>query len=143
MMVSWNTFTQLANPTVNYGTNPGMLNMVANSTTSLTYNTSRTYNNHVLLSGLKPNTLYYYVVSYTNCANCAYLPTYKFTTARAVADYSPLTMAFVADMGVMGDQGLSTYPAPLGGSLNVPGQPLTVIGSNASNTIQSLLQMKE
>lgn len=60
MHVSWNTYSQLSKPTVRYGTSPHNLNMEASSNISVTYQTSTTYNNHVKITGLEPDTLYYY-----------------------------------------------------------------------------------
>jgi acid phosphatase type 7 len=61
MMVSWNTYGQVENPTVKYGLNPKDLDSEASSTISVTYNTSLTYNNHVKITGLMPDTTYYYM----------------------------------------------------------------------------------
>jgi hypothetical protein len=44
MTVSWNTFSQLTNPTVRYGLDTSM-SQTASSTVSVTYQTSLTYNN--------------------------------------------------------------------------------------------------
>ncbi|KAM0747422.1 Metallo-dependent phosphatase [Meredithblackwellia eburnea MCA 4105] len=136
MTVSWSTFIHLEQPQVAYGLKPDKLNMIANSTLSTTYPTSRTWNNHVKLQNLQPGTKYYYRVSYTNCAYCAYLPTYSFTTARAKGDPTPFTFAAFADLGLMGHDGLSTRMGPLANS----SRPL---GANETNTIQSLLQLKD
>ncbi|KAK5006943.1 hypothetical protein LTR60_005842, partial [Cryomyces antarcticus] len=64
--VSWNTFAQLQNPAVRYGTNPQALNQIASSSVSITYPTSLTHNNHVTISGLEPDTLYYYQPANSN-----------------------------------------------------------------------------
>lgn len=45
MMVSWNTFSRIKKPTVRYGYSPNALVHSASSRTSVTYNTSLTYNN--------------------------------------------------------------------------------------------------
>jgi hypothetical protein len=58
MYVSWNTFMKLSNPTVKYGLTPNHLNESASSNVSITYPTSLTYNNHVKVTGLKPDTTY-------------------------------------------------------------------------------------
>jgi hypothetical protein len=47
MTVSWNTFSQLSNPTVRYGLDPS-LSQTASSSVSVTYQTSLTYNNREL-----------------------------------------------------------------------------------------------
>ena len=60
MTVSWSSFKQIDTPTVYYGTDPRNLSQIATSNESTTYETSRTYNNHVTLSGLQPGTKYWY-----------------------------------------------------------------------------------
>jgi acid phosphatase type 7 len=60
-MARWNTYNQVAKPTVKYGFSPYNLEFTASSTVSVTYNTSSTYNNHVKLTGLLPYTTYYYM----------------------------------------------------------------------------------
>ncbi|KAG0658499.1 hypothetical protein C6P46_005742 [Rhodotorula mucilaginosa] len=137
MTVSWNTFSLIDQPMVWYGLNPGKLDMYASSNDSRTYNTSRTWNNHVKITGLEPGTEYYYRVSGTNGANAAYLPTYKFKTARLAGDDKPLTIATFGDLGLMGRDGLSTRTGPIGGD------NYTALGASETNTIRSLLQMKD
>lgn len=61
MVVSWNTYSKLERPTVRYGRTPWALTHSASSNISITYPTSTTYNNHVKITGLEPNTLYYYL----------------------------------------------------------------------------------
>lgn len=119
------------------GTDPSNLDQQASSSESTTYPTSRTYNNHVKLTGLKPGTKYYYKVSYTNAPAAAYRPTYSFTTARAPGDTTPYSIAIFGDLGLMGDDGLSTKTGPIGGD------NYTVIPDGAMNTIQSLLAAKD
>ena len=126
--VSWNTFAQLSNPTVQYGTDPRKLDMVASSNVSITYPSSRTFNNHVKLTGLESFTKYYYKVQYLNCLNCAYRQLGEFTTARAAGDTSSFKVAIVADMGTMGPSGLSEFA------------PQLPLGANETNAIQSMLQ---
>lgn len=136
MTVSWSTFEQLPNPQVFYGLSPGDLSLLAENGTSTTYPTSRTWNNHVKLSGLKSGTVYFYRVSYTNCAYCAYRPTYSFKTALAAGDHTPFAMATIADLGLMGHDGLSTKTGPLA-TVN------RALYSNETNTIQSLNALKD
>lgn len=81
MTVSWSTFVPIANPQVSCeyrvslssyvthavgeidGLSPDALNTVIDaSEPSTTYNTSRTWNNHVKITGLQPATKYYYKV---------------------------------------------------------------------------------
>ncbi|KAM6493398.1 Metallo-dependent phosphatase-like protein [Amanita muscaria] len=124
MVVSWNTFSKLSRPTVRYGREPKALAHTAFSTVSVTYPTSLTYNNHVKLTGLQPNTQYYYLPEFSNST----VP-YTFKTSRAAGDDTPYTVAFVADLGLIGPDGLTTSVGT--GAAN----PL---GPNDSNTIQSI-----
>ena len=155
MTVSWSTYAQLDTPQVWYGESPIALTEVATGK-STTYPTSRVYDNHVKLTGLKSNTKYWYRTSYQlssfsifasvsavspsnfcrNCAGCAYRPTDTFTTAREAGDEAAFTVAVVIDLGLMGADGLSTKVGPYGSA----GSPL---GPNDLNTIQSLIENKE
>ncbi|KAK9235902.1 Metallo-dependent phosphatase-like protein [Lipomyces kononenkoae] len=125
MYVSWNTYTEIQNPTVYYGQNVWNLSNTATGT-SITHPSSLTWNNHVKITGLQPDTQYYYIVSNTNCYNCSELAPYTFTTARTAGDHTPYTAAVVIDLGVMGPNGESVksdYPK---------------LTANDSNTMQSL-----
>jgi hypothetical protein len=135
MTVSWSTHAQLDTPQVWYGESPIALTNVATGD-STTYPTSRVYDNHVKLTGLKPNTKYWYRTSYQNCAGCAYRSTDTFTTAREAGDETAFTVAVVIDLGLMGADGLSTKVGPYGDAAN----PL---GPNDLNTIQSLIENKD
>lgn len=132
MTVSWNTFAKLPNPTVKYGRDPNHLSSTAYGF-STTYPTSRTYNNHVLLTNLDPDTKYYYLVSNSNCYNCSSIPEYSFTTARQAGDDTPFTAAVVVDMGTMGALGLSD---------SVGSGAANPLGPNDTNTVQSLVQFQ-
>lgn len=57
--ISWNTFEKISNPTVHFAEEPFFLYRTASSQDSTTYSTSLTYNNHVKLNGLLPDTQYY------------------------------------------------------------------------------------
>ncbi|KUJ16457.1 Metallo-dependent phosphatase [Mollisia scopiformis] len=127
MMVSWNTFSQLTNPTVSYGLSPNALTQTASSSVSVTYPTSLTYNNHVNITGLAPFTTYYYLPQYSNATT-----PYTFTTARAAGDQTPYTVGVVVDMGTFGALGLSTVVGT--GAAN----PLAV---NEQTTIAALTEM--
>ncbi|GAA5942725.1 purple acid phosphatase family protein [Sporobolomyces koalae] len=131
LTVSWSSFKQLGQPTVFFGIDPKNLNQSATSNASTTYETSRTYNNHVVLSDLAPGTKYWYQVSHTNEPGGAYRPSYTFTTARPTGDKTPFSMAVYADLGLMGPQGLTTFSGPIGG-------PDTTLKPYETNTIQSL-----
>ncbi|EMC92676.1 hypothetical protein BAUCODRAFT_27030 [Baudoinia panamericana UAMH 10762] len=128
MYVSWNTYAQITNPTVYYGTNATSLNRVASSNVSITYQTSTTYNNHVRLTGLQPNTLYYYQPQWQNVVS-----PFSFKTPRVAGDHTPYVAAVVVDLGTMGRDGLSEV---VGSGAANPLQPGEV------NTIQSLRQFK-
>ncbi|CAK7566016.1 MAG: hypothetical protein SEPTF4163_003947 [Sporothrix epigloea] len=101
MVVSWNTFDQLSNPTVLYGLSADSLTLSASSDVSVTYPTSLTYNNHVLIEGLLPDTTYYYQPQHLLANETVYGP-YTFKTARPAGDLTPYSIAFVCDLGTMG-----------------------------------------
>lgn len=138
MTVSWSSVALIENPQVWYGESPMSLFSVA-SGYSVTYPTSRYYDHHVKITGLKPNTKYWYRVSHHNCPGCAYRSTDTFTTARQPGDDTPFSIAVAVDLGLMGKDGLSTAVGPLGGS-NGAQDPL---GPRDLNTIQSLLQNRD
>ncbi|GAA6030978.1 hypothetical protein JCM8097_008966 [Rhodosporidiobolus ruineniae] len=137
MTISWNTFTKLNTSTVTYGYAPDKLEFTASSDTSKTYPSSRTWNQHVKLTGLKPGTKYYYKVSNHNIGGSAYLPIYSFKTAKAAGDDTPYTVAVIGDLGLMGEDGLSTKTGPRGGSTHA------ILDENETNTIQSMLELKD
>lgn len=127
MQVSWNTFSQLPfPPTVQYGFTPNFLPFTSSlkNAESVTYPTSLTFNNHVRLTNLFPNTKYYYKPVHANES-----VVYSFKTSREKGDLTPYTTAVVVDLGLIGPQGLSTTVGV--GAAN-PLQPGEV------NTIQSL-----
>lgn len=130
MVVSWNTFQKVANPKVFYGLSPYFLLNCAESTVSVTYNTSLTHNNHVVLPNLKPDTVYYYLPEPLLKDDSTKLP-YSFRTSRVPGDGTPYSVAVAIDMGTMGPDGLSTT-AGKGVS------PTNVLGPNDNNTVQSL-----
>ncbi|EKD01620.1 hypothetical protein A1Q2_04181 [Trichosporon asahii var. asahii CBS 8904] len=131
MAVSWNTYRPLdTDAVIHYGLDPLNLDRIA-TTEQTTFETSRTWSHHGVLTGLQPKTEYHYRVAYTNCFACNTLPTYTFTTPRERGDESAYSVAVVADMGLMGPEGLSdTAGTGAGGAL----------GPNETNTIQSLVQ---
>lgn len=106
MYVSWNTFEKLERPTVHYGTSPKDLCQRASSNVSVTYPTSLTYNNHVKITGLQPDTMYYYLPEHL--LHMEHSKPYNFTTSRVAGDKHPFTVAVVVDLGTMGAQGLTT-----------------------------------
>src|SRR6266536_670037 len=126
MVISWNTFSQMPNPTVRYGRSPSALTERASSNISVTYPTSLTFNNHVKITGLQPNTLYYYQPENSNSST-----PFTFKTSRAAGDGAPYSIAVVVDRGLSGPQGLTTHVGT--GAAN----PL---GPHDKNTVQSLQQ---
>ncbi len=130
MMVSWNTYHKIANPTVKYGLSPSHLSFIASSTVSVTYNTSLTYNNHVKITGLLPDTTYYYMPTTLMHADASKAP-YSFRTSRMVGDMTPYSIALVVDMGTFGPEGLGTTAAK-GVS------PSNILKPGETNTIQSI-----
>ncbi|THW87973.1 Metallo-dependent phosphatase [Aureobasidium pullulans] len=100
MTVSWNTFSKLQAPTVQYGKSQNALTLQAQSNESVTYPTSLTYNNHVKITGLQPNTQYYYRILPGGAIS-------SFRTARVPGDGTPFVAAAVVDLGLIGPDGLS------------------------------------
>lgn len=129
MAVSWSTLKQLPVPAVLYGKSPYLLDQIATSQDSVTYNASSYYSNHVVLSQLEPNTQYYYLPILGDPVK----DVRSFTTALAPGDMTPYTMAVVADLGTMGSLGLSDHVPP--GAAN----PLT---TGEVTTIQRLTMEK-
>ncbi|OCK83642.1 Metallo-dependent phosphatase [Lepidopterella palustris CBS 459.81] len=126
MRVSWNTYGQLPKPSVKWGKDIDHLNHEDFSDVSITYPSSTTYNNHVLVNHLEPDTLYYYL------PQCATTPS-TFRTSRKRGDGKPYTFAVVVDLGTMGPDGLSTTTGKGAANPLKPGE---------INTIQSLAQYK-
>jgi hypothetical protein len=101
LTVSWNTPTSQDSPTVYYGTDPCELSGSASGTSTI-YDTDNTWDNHVSISGLQPNTQYYYRVS--SMSSDGYDPEsmgFYFTTARAAGDDTPFSIAFFCDLGIV------------------------------------------
>ncbi|OAA61350.1 metallo-phosphoesterase [Cordyceps fumosorosea ARSEF 2679] len=130
MRVSWNTFRQLKKPTVHYGTEPDKLHHRASSHESVTYDTSLTYNNHVTIDGLEPDTQYYYLPGHLLRDN-ATTPPYTFRTSRPAGDMTPYSAAVIIDMGTMGPRGLTT-------SAGQTVSPNNILKPGEQNTVQSL-----
>ncbi|KAJ9134360.1 Purple acid phosphatase [Pleurostoma richardsiae] len=97
--VGWNTYQELARPCVQYGTAADALTQKACSTSSVTYSTSRTYSNAVVLTNLTPGTTYYYKIVSTNST------VEHFFSPRVPGDKTPFAMNAVIDMGVYGADG--------------------------------------
>jgi len=125
MSVSWNTKEKLPNPTVLFGKDPKNLNRQASSSISVTYTTSSTYNNHVIINGLQPDETWYYM---PQCGNKAM----TFSTAPNPGKKDEFSFAMIGDMGTFGPLGLSTS-APATTNPLKPGE---------QTTIQSLMAAK-
>lgn len=129
MAVSWNTKQQLKTPTVYYSRSPRVnsFSQSAQSHISTTYQSSSTWNNHVVITGLEPDATYYYL---PQCGN----ETYSFRTARAPGLGPEFSFAMIGDMGTFGPDGLSTT---VGKGASNPLQP------GEHTTIQSLWSLKD
>lgn len=99
--VGWNTYQQLSKPCVSYGTSASSLDKTSCSTgaDSITYPTSRTWFNTVILSDLKSATTYYYKIESTNST------TDHFKSPRSPGDATPFTINTIIDLGVYGEDG--------------------------------------
>ncbi|ATY65907.1 metallophosphoesterase [Cordyceps militaris] len=129
MVVSWNTFEHVAAPEVRWGLSRDKLDRTARSDTSVTYPTSSTYNNHVLVAGLRPDTTYYYLPSPLPQGRPP--APYTFTTARAAGDPQPYSVAVVIDLGTMGRLGLTDHAGK-------GARPENILKPGEKNTIDSL-----
>lgn len=118
MLVSFNTFDTLQKPSVRYGLTADNLDKEASSNISYTYPTSETYFHHVNLTGLSPNTMYYYLPANSNTTT-----PYSFTTTREAGDMTEYTVAVVVDMGTFGPLGLSDNSS---GTPLMPGEQTTI-----------------
>lgn len=99
MSVGWNTYEYLPSPCVKYGTSSASLSLEACSTISVTYNTSRTWSNTVVLPSLTPATTYFYQIVSTNSS------VESFLSPRTPGDKTPFTTSVVIDLGVYGADG--------------------------------------
>jgi acid phosphatase len=97
--VGWNTYEQLSQSCVAYGTSADSLTSQACSTTSSTYSTSRTWSNYAVLTGLTPATTYYYKIVSGNSSVDYFL------SPRTPGDKTAFSMDVVIDMGVYGKDG--------------------------------------
>ncbi|KKK16471.1 hypothetical protein P175DRAFT_0343449 [Aspergillus ochraceoroseus IBT 24754] len=125
MIVSWNTPEKLSFPTVRYGRGPE-LDHIAFSEVSVTYPTSTTYSNHVLIKHLEPDTHYEFAV---HCADEK--ERHQFKTSLPAGNSRPFAFAFFGDLGTMGPLGLTTY-----------GQK-AALKPGEINTMQSLREFKD
>ncbi|KUJ12559.1 Metallo-dependent phosphatase [Mollisia scopiformis] len=118
MAVSWNTKIKMTKPTVAWGPDTHMRDS-ADSDVSTTYQSSTTWNNHVVIEGLNPDTKYYYS---PECGNV----TYTFTTARTEGRGTPYQFAMIGDMGTFGPDGLSTTVGKGAANPLAPGDLTTI-----------------
>ncbi|KAI0202902.1 Metallo-dependent phosphatase-like protein [Astrocystis sublimbata] len=97
--VGWNTYVQLDNPCVQYGTSSDNLDQKSCSTTSITYPNSRTWGNTVILPDLRSGTTYYYKITSGNSS------VEHFLSPRPAGDAGSFSFAAVIDLGVYGADG--------------------------------------
>ncbi|KAI1500379.1 Metallo-dependent phosphatase-like protein [Biscogniauxia marginata] len=97
--VGWNTYTKLDQPCVQYGPSSDNLLLQACSASSVTYPTSRTYSNTVMLTDLAPATTYYYKIVSTNSS------VEHFFSPRVPGDKGAFSMNAIIDLGVYGVDG--------------------------------------
>ncbi|ANB11048.1 hypothetical protein AWJ20_3844 [Sugiyamaella lignohabitans] len=98
--VSWNSPSQINSPQVWYGEDPN--NLVASSPgTSTTFSTATSWDNHVTIGNLKPNTKYYYRVTGLADNFDVVGQNFYFTTARTTGDRTPYSIGFIADLGIV------------------------------------------
>lgn len=127
MSVGWNTYSQLTNPCVQYGTSASNLASQACSKSSVTYGTSRTWSNAVTITGLQPATTYYYKIVSTNST------VDHFLSPRVAGDKTPFNMDVVVDLGVYGADGFTTTKRDTIPSIQPALQHSTI--GNLANTI--------
>lgn len=102
MSVAWNTYEQVATPCVSFGESRDNLTLTTCSTgfnSSVTYLTSRTWANTVILRDLKPATRYYYRILSTNST------VDFFQSGRDAGDTTPFAVTVIPDLGVYGEAG--------------------------------------
>ncbi|KAL4921332.1 Metallo-dependent phosphatase-like protein [Aspergillus aurantiobrunneus] len=99
--IGWNTYTQLNESCVEYGTSSSNLNQRACSAQSTTYPTSRTYQNVVYLTDLAGGTTYHYKIVSTNSTADHFL------SPRPPGDETPFSINAVIDLGVYGEDGFT------------------------------------
>ena len=100
--VGWSTYEKIDAPCVAYGMAQADLSSQACSTTSVTYDTARTWANLVIIEGLAPATTYYYKIASTNST------VGRFMTARPAGDKTAFKMNTLADLGLYGAGGYTT-----------------------------------
>ncbi|KAJ6150661.1 hypothetical protein N7471_001860 [Penicillium samsonianum] len=99
--IGWNTYEALSESCVAYGTLADNLSSRSCSSSSVTYSTSRTWSNMVVLNNLGPATVYYYKII---SANSSVEP---LLSPRIPGDKTPFNMNVVSDLGVYGKNGFA------------------------------------
>lgn len=87
-----------------------------------------------MITNLDPKTTYHYRVANTNCFGCSTIPTYTFKTPREPGCDQPYTIAVVADMGLMGPNGLTNVTGKGSGG---------TLASDETNAIQALTEVRD
>lgn len=99
--IGWNTYTQLNQSCVEYGTSSSKLDKRSCAKGSTTYPSSRTYENVVILDGLTAGITYYYKIVSTNSS------VDHFLSPRSPGDKTPFSINAVIDLGVYGQDGFT------------------------------------
>lgn len=98
--IGWNTYQELEESCVEYGTSSNALTERAcSSSPAITYETSRTYFNTVTLADLAPASTYYYRIVSANSS------VEHFLSPRAPGDRTAFALSAVPDLGVYGADG--------------------------------------
>lgn len=100
--IAWQTYEQLNQSCVQYGTSNSSLTSQVCSSVSTTYPTSRTWANVVTLTGLAPATTYYYKIVSTNSS------VDHFLSPRTPGDNTAFNVDIVIDLGLYGKDGYTT-----------------------------------
>lgn len=101
MSIGWNTYTQLNQSCVEYGTSASKLDKRSCTSESTTYPSSRTHENVVILDGLTAGIPYYYKIVSTNSS------VDHFLSPRSPGDKTPFSINAVIDLGVYGQDGFT------------------------------------
>ncbi|KAJ5468506.1 hypothetical protein N7475_006258 [Penicillium sp. IBT 31633x] len=100
--VGWNTYDKLNQSCVSYGLSESNLNTKVCSQLSTTYQSSRTWSNVAVLTGLTPATTYYYKIESTNST------VGHFLSPRTPGDKTSFNIDVVIDLGVYGKDGYTS-----------------------------------
>ena len=100
--VGWSTYVRLRRACVRYGFGHYNLSQRACSFHTHTYSTSRVWFHTVFLRNMRPATKYYYEIDALNAT------TETFLSPRAQGDKTPFALNAVIDLGVYGEDGLTS-----------------------------------